>query len=116
MPRDPPVTRAVLPSSEQNSATRGGEGLLELVDLRRSVYGDRLDAPVDPPDEPGEDVARADLDERAYALLHELLRRLGEPHRRGQLLDEERPHPLRLLDPRGHRRHEGRRRLVELHP
>ena len=56
-----------------------------------------------------------DLDEGADASAHELRRRLREAHRRGELVDEERPHPLRRLDAGGHRRHEGRHRLLELH-
>ena len=51
---------------------------------------DRLDALVDPLHEPGEDVARPDLDERADAARGRLGRRLRELHRSGGWSTEER--------------------------
>src|SRR3954471_6786252 len=83
MPREPPVTSAVLPSSEQNVSDRG-ERLLEPVERRRAVDRHGRDIAVDPLHEPGEDVARADLDERLHALPDEALRRLREPDGRRQ--------------------------------
>src|SRR4051812_45495328 len=102
MPREPPVTRAVLPSSEQKLET---EGLLELLEPGEVVHGDRLDARLDPLYETGQDLARPDLDERLHALVDELLRRLRELHGRRQLVAEERAELLRVLDPCGDGRH-----------
>src|SRR5438128_1658804 len=114
IPRDAPVTSAVLPSSEQNAgASSSSEGLLELLDRGEAVHGDRLHAAVDPLHEAREDVARPDLDEGAHALARELARRLRELDRRRELVDEQGPEPLRRLDLRRHRRHEGRDRLGE---
>src|SRR4029079_3957881 len=76
MPRDPPVTRAVRPSSEQNSGS--GDGLLCLLQAGDVVHGDRLHGAIDPLDEPGQDVARPDLDEHLHALLDQPAGGLGE--------------------------------------
>src|SRR5688572_31888501 len=95
MPRDPPVTSAVLPASEQNSRSAtstfptgscsalDSEGLLELGEPGEVVHRDRLNALVDPLHEAREHGARSHLDERLHALVDELLRRLRELHRRG---------------------------------
>ena len=112
IPRDAPVTSAVLPSSEQKPA-HVRQRLSRLLETREIVDRDRLDAPVDALDEPGEHVARADLDERRHSVVHELARRLREPHGRRQLVDEQRREPRRRLDMRRHRRHERRDRIVE---
>ena len=72
------------------------------------------DVPVDPLDQTRENRPRSDLHERVHAFADELLRRLREPHRRRQLLDQERAHPPRGLDPGGHGRHQRGRRLREL--
>src|SRR4029077_5708815 len=113
IPREPPVTRAAFPSSDANASARG-ERLLELVDLLGSRDGHGFHVAVDSLDKAGENVARADLDERVHALHHQRLRRLGEANRRRQLLDQKRPHPLGRFDTSGHRGHERRRRLGEL--
>src|SRR5262245_4950372 len=114
MPRDPPVTRAVRPSREQKSGS--GDGLLGLLEPGEVVDRDRRHGPVDPLHEPAEHVARPDLDEDLDALLDEAARRLREPHRGGQLLDEERREALRGLEFRRHGRHERRDRVAESHP
>src|ERR671914_268017 len=113
IPREAPVTSARLPSSEQNSGTRGVELLLELLERGQVVHRDRLHTLVDALHETGEHVARPDLDERAHASSDQLRRRLRELHRRRQLLDEQAADPLRRLDLRRHRGHERRDRLGE---
>ena len=116
MPRDAPVTSAIFPSSEAKVTCFGGERFVELVERSEIVHRDGLHAAVDSLHEPGEHVARADLDEGAHAFPHQLGGCLREAHRRGELVDEQRPHPLRRLEPRSHRRHERRNRLLELDP
>src|SRR5207237_9214975 len=98
MPREPPVTSARLPSSEQKPCSGSAERLLELLERGEAVDGDGLHAPVDPLHEPGEHVPGTDLDEGADAFARELARRLRELDRRRELVDEERSEPLRRLD------------------
>src|SRR4051794_2774178 len=79
IPREAPVTRAVFPSREAKvtapwpfslarKASGLGQALFELVERRDAVDRDGLDAAVDPLDQPGEDIARTDLDERLHAV------------------------------------------------
>src|SRR5687768_65502 len=101
MPREAPVTSARLPSREAKltgttrlvpapSAGRSsGEGVLELVERGEVVHRDRLDTAVDALDEPGEHVARTDLDEGLRALADELTRRLRELHGGRELIDQQ---------------------------
>ena len=110
------MTSAFFPSREQNAApSRCHLASASCARSRLSIpfTGDRLDAAVDSLHEPGEHVARPDLDERRRAAPDELGRRLGEPHRCGQLVDEERGELLGGLHLRRHGRHERRQRLCE---
>src|SRR3954466_14037124 len=111
MPREPPVTRAVLPSSEQKLET---ESLLELLEPGEVVHRDGLDARLDPLHETGKHLARPDLDEGLDALVDELLRRLRELHGPRQLVAEERAELLRVLDPCGESGHERHLGLLEV--
>src|SRR3954453_2236918 len=107
IPREPPVTRAVLPSSDANASGRG-ERLLELFEPLGRRDGDGLGVAVDPLDQPRQDSPGPDLDERVHAFADERLRSLREPHRSGELVDEQGAHPFRILDPRRDGRHERR--------
>ena len=107
-----PVTSARLPV-ERGETASGGERSSRLLEAREVVDGDGADAAVDPLDEPGEDVARPDLDERRDAVVDELARGLREAHGRRQLVDEQRAEALCGLDLGRHGGHERRDRVGE---
>src|SRR2546421_571450 len=97
IPREPPVTSAVLPSNDAK-ASGSGKCLLELVQALGAGDRDRPRVAIDPLDKAGKDVPRTDLDESLHALADQLLGRLRESNRSSQLIDEQRAHPLRVLD------------------
>ena len=81
-----------------------------LRDVLRRADRDRGQPAVDALDEAGQDVARADLDERDHAAGPQRLDGLAELHRRRELADEDRRDALGRLEPAGDGRQERGRR------
>src|SRR5919201_3729306 len=100
IPRDPPVTRATLPASEPNSGS--AERLLEPAERLRIADGHRLERAVAAAQEPGQDLAGADLDEHADAFLHEAAHGLSELHGGRELVDKQVDEASCVLEPRRH--------------
>src|SRR5688500_18099609 len=98
MPRDPPVTSATLPSSEQKPLSGSGERLLELAQRVGIADGERRQRAVAAAQEAAQHLARSDLHEHADAVAHEGADGLRELHGTGELLDEQAREALRGLD------------------
>ena len=115
MPRDPPVTRASRPSSVQKRAHAFESDSSSWSSVARLLTGIaftlrsmRLTRPESTLPGPTSTNVRTPSRTSSDGGLR-------EPDRRRQLIDEQRPHALRGLEPRGHGRHERRRRLAESH-